>query len=138
MDDLCSALSELERLCFSEGWTEEMLAETLGNPLTVLAVERRGETVAGYAMGRVAADEGELFRIAVRPEFRRMHIAEKLLGELHGQMRSRGAVKCFLEVRSRNAPAIALYEKQGYRKIALRKNYYIDDDAVIYETDIRG
>ncbi|MDE7194899.1 MAG: ribosomal protein S18-alanine N-acetyltransferase [Oscillospiraceae bacterium] len=136
MDDLCSALSELEQICFTEGWTEEMLAETLGNPLTVLAVERRGDTVAGYAVGRVAADEGELFRIAVLPDFRRMRIAESLLGELHGKMRSRGAAKCFLEVRSRNDPAIALYEKQGYRKIALRKNYYGDDDAVIYEVGL--
>lgn len=37
-----------------------------------------------------------------------------------------------LEVRSRNAGAIALYEKSGYEKIALRRNYYPDDDAVIY------
>lgn len=136
MEKFCGQIYELERLCFEESWTEQMLTETLNNPLTVLAAERRGEIIAGYAVGRVAADEGELFRIAVRPDFRRLHIAEKLLCELHEKMRQRGAAKCFLEVRSRNAPAIALYEKQGYRKIALRKNYYSDDDAAIYELDL--
>lgn len=137
MENLCEQLSELERICFSECWTAEMLSETLHNPLTVLAAEHRGERLVGYAAGRVAADEGELFRIAVHPDFRRMHIAERLLEDIHGQMQERGAVKCFLEVKSRNAPAIALYEKQGYQKIALRKNYYNNDDAIIYELNIK-
>ena len=74
----------------------------------------------------------ELFQIATLPEFRRQGIAERLLTELHSKMQERGAVCCFLEVRSRNAGAIALYEKSGYEKIALRRNYYPDDDAVIY------
>lgn len=136
MKDFCKKLCELERLCFEDGWTAEMLAEQLENPLTAVAAEYCGETLAGYAIGRVAADEGELFRIAVRPEYRRRHIAEKLLTELHEKMRLRGAAKCFLEVRSRNAPAIALYEKRGYKRIALRKSYYNDDDAVICELDL--
>lgn len=138
MEDFCEKLCELEQLCFEDGWTAEMLAEQLKNPLTAVAAQYVGEELTGYAVGRVAADEGELFRIAVRPEFRRRHIAEKLLTELHEKMRLRGAAKCFLEVRSRNAPAIALYEKQGYKKIALRKNYYSDDDAVIYQLDMEN
>ena len=137
MTNICNELHELESLCFEEPWSVPMLAETLSNPLTVIAAERSGEILAGYAVGRVAADEGEVFRIAVHPDFRRRHIAEKLLTELHEKMRARGAAKSFLEVKSRNAPAIALYEKQGYQKIALRKNYYNDDDAIIYELNIK-
>lgn len=136
MENFCGELYELERLCFGDCWTEEMLAEQLKSPLTELAFERVGAELAGYAVGRVAADEGELFRIAVRPEFRRRHIAERLLNALHVQMRRRGAAKCFLEVRSRNAPAAALYEKLGYKKIAVRKGYYNDDDAIIYQLEI--
>ena len=71
-------------------------------------------------------------QMATLPEFRRQGIAERLLSELHTKAQERGAVCCFLEVRSRNAGAIALYEKSGYEKIALRRNYYPDDDAVIY------
>ena len=46
-------------------------------------------------------------------------------------MREKGAAVCFLEVRSRNVSAIALYEKCGYERISVRKKYYPDDDAVI-------
>ena len=58
--------------------------------------------------------------------------AQRLLERLHGEMKSRGAACCFLEVRSRNSAAIALYEKAGYEYISTRRNYYPDDDAAIY------
>ncbi len=138
MEDFCKKLCELERVCFEDCWTMQMLEEQLKNPLTEVAVKYSGEALAGYAIGRVAADEGEIFKIAVHPEYRRRHIAETLLTELHEKMRLRGAAKCFLEVRSRNTSAIALYEKQGYKRIALRKNYYNDDDAVIYELNMEN
>ena len=41
----------------------------------------------------------------------------------------------FLEVRQSNSPAIALYEKCGFKQIAKRKNYYQHpvEDAWIYQ-----
>lgn len=122
--------------CISHPWTREMLREELESPLSLCVTERR-EKIAGFALGRVVADEGELFRIAVLPEYRRRGIAEKLLLELHKAMAERGAAVCFLEVRSKNAPAISLYEKVGYERISLRKGYYGDDDAVIMRIDLK-
>lgn len=45
----------------------------------------------------------------------------------------KGAQRIFLEVRSRNDPAIGLYQKQGFRTIGTRKNYYQypQDDALV-------
>ena len=123
-DERFVQINAIEQECFHGSWT----ADTLN----ILVTEERGGAVAGFALGRVAADEAELFQIATLPEFRRQGIAERLLSELHTKAQERGAVCCFLEVRSRNAGAIALYEKSGYEKIALRRNYYPDDDAVIY------
>lgn len=116
--------------CIAHPWTREMLREELGNPLSVLVTEKR-EKIAGFALGRVVADEGELFRIAVLPEYRRQGIAENLLKKLHGKMQEKGGAMCFLEVRSRNIPAISLYEKCGYERISIRRGYYGDDDAII-------
>ncbi len=116
--------------CIAHSWTREMLREELESPLSVMVTEKR-EKIAGFALGRVVADEGEIFRIAVLPEYRRQGIARKLLEELHCKMREKGASVCFLEVRSKNIPAISLYEKYGYERISLRRSYYGDDDAVI-------
>ena len=126
-------LYEIEQTCFGDSWTRQMLLEELLSPLSVLCTEQRGGTVIGFALGRVAADEGELFQIGVLPEFRRQGAALSLLERFHEELRSRGASCCFLEVRSRNAPAIALYERSGYERISLRRGYYGDDDALIYK-----
>lgn len=124
-------LFAVEQACFDSGWTREMLFEEADNPLCVPVTENRGKIV-GFALGRVVADEGELYQIGVLPEFRKQGIAQKLLTQLLDKMKQRGAEKCFLEVRSRNAPAISLYEKSGFEKISVRRGYYNDDDALIY------
>ena len=125
-------LCVVEQVCFHGSWTEDTLLSELNNPLNVLAAVERNGIIAGFALGRVVVDEGELYQIGVLPEFRRQGIAQRLLAELHEKMRQRGAVCCFLEVRSRNSGAISLYEKSGYSRISVRKGYYDDDDAVIY------
>ncbi len=135
-DEQFAQINAIEQECFHGSWTAETLLSELNSPLNYLVTEERGGAIAGFALGRVAADEAELFRIATLPEFRRQGIAGRLLDRLHAGMRERGAACCFLEVRSRNAGAIALYEKSGYERIALRKNYYPDDDAVIYRRSL--
>ena len=126
------AFFAVEQACFRNDWTREMLFEEIENPLSVLVTEQREGAIAGFALGRVVADEGELFQIGVLPEFRKRGIAEGLLSSLLAKMAQRGAAKCFLEVRSRNAPAIALYEKCDFERISVRRGYYSDDDALIY------
>ncbi len=108
-----------------------MLKAELENPLSVTVTHIENDRLAAFALGRVVADEGELYQIGTLTEFRGRGIAEKLLGELLDKMREKGAAVCYLEVRSRNAAAIALYEKIGFERVSVRKNYYPDDDAVI-------
>ena len=129
-------LNEIEQLCFHGSWTKEMLLEEINNPLSEFAMAERSGRVVGFVLGRIVADEGELYQIGVHPDFRRGHIAAGLLDYFHLTLRDKGAVCCFLEVRSKNAPAIALYERFGYEQISVRKGYYGDDDAVIYRVEL--
>lgn len=131
-DELFQQLERVERECFGDSWSQSTFLAELNNPLNILCTADHDGYIAGFALGRVAADEGELFQIAVLPEFRRQGAASVLLKQLHREMKSRGAATCFLEVRSRNSGAIALYEGAGYEYAGTRKNYYPDDDARIY------
>ncbi len=126
----------VEKNCFSDPWTREMLESEILNKLSVLETETKNGILCGFALGRVVADESELFKIAVLPDFRRLGIAQKLLSKIHGQMRQKGARVCFLEVRSRNFPAVSLYEKAGYQRVRVIPRYYGDDDAVVLKREL--
>ena len=113
-----------------------MLESEIENPLSVIETARRDEKTVGYALGRVVADEAELLKICVLCDYRRQGIAAKMLLELLAKMREKGAVACYLEVRSRNLPAISLYKRLGFAEVGLRKNYYHDDDAVLMKKEL--
>ena len=125
-----------EQACFGDSWTREMLRAELENPLTVPVYDRVDGKIVAFAFGRVVVDEAELFQIGTLPEYRGRGIAKSLLERLHGKMRERGAAVCFLEVRSRNAAAISLYEKSGYERISVRHGYYPDDDAIVMRKEL--
>ena len=78
--ELIPQIAELERLCFSKPWNEQMLAEELDNPTAsfIVAVGDNGQ-VLGYAGISVIAGEGYIDNVAVREEYRRQGIAQALL-----------------------------------------------------------
>ena len=77
--------------------------------------------------------------IAVSPEYRRCGIGGQLLKAVEGEARARGAIRAFLEVRVSNLPAMALYEKCGYKAIRRRVKYYPDgEDAFVMTKRLNG
>ena len=117
-------VAELERLCFSQPWSERSVAEELDNPLSFWLVCVEEERVLGYVGSQTVLGETDMMNIAVRPECRRRGIAAALIGELVNQLREHGSHVLRLEVRESNVPAIALYESMGFTQLGLRKNYY--------------
>lgn len=134
--DIITEILEIETACFDRPWTFETLSFEIHSPLCVLAYEQHEGHIISYALGRVIADEGELLRIGTPPELRRQGLADKTLAAFLEKMREAGAARCFLEVRSRNAAAIPLYEKHGFKPVGLRKKYYGDDDAVLMAIEL--
>ena len=117
-------VAALERTCFSHPWSVEMLAEELYNETaSFLVAEGEDGSVLDYAGLHVVLDEGYIDNVAVDPACRRQGIADALIDTF---VRFGAARLAFLtlEVRAGNAPAIALYEKLGFREVGRRKNYY--------------
>lgn len=123
-DQHVSQIAELEKLCFSDPWSEKSVASELDNKLSCWLVALEGDTVAGYVGSQTVLDWTDMMNIAVHPDFRRQGIAEALVNELETALKNRGSRCLTLEVRASNAPAIALYEKLGFSQVGLRKNYY--------------
>jgi ribosomal-protein-alanine N-acetyltransferase len=89
--------------------------------------------IAGYIVARETAGELHINNVAVRSAYRRRGIGAALLNRVIAEARRRKANAAFLEVRSANQPALALYEKSGFKAIARRANYYSEpqEDAVV-------
>ena len=117
-------LLELERECFSIPWTERSMRLQLREK-NIFPVAEEDGAVVGYAGAMTVLDEGYITNVAVAPEHRRRGIADALLDAMEAEARGGKALSFLtLEVRESNAPAIALYEKHGYRTVGRRKNYY--------------
>ena len=126
-------VAALEKLCFSEPWSENSVAGELKNPLSLWLVAMDGDCVAGYVGSQSVMGESDMMNIAVAPNYRRQGVAAALVEELVRQLKANGNHCLTLEVRASNAPAIALYEKLGFAQIGRRPNYYRNpkEDALI-------
>jgi ribosomal-protein-alanine acetyltransferase len=114
-------LAEIERECFPHpNWTAE---DILRHRCTVADMDGQ---IAGFLSSRqllpgTAAQpaEREILNLAVRPQYRGLGIATKLL-----QNELQQKATHFLEVRESNAAARQLYRKLGFIEIGRRPNYY--------------
>lgn len=126
-------IAELEKICFSDPWSEKSVASELDNKLSCWLVAVEADAVAGYIGSQTVCGETDMMNVAVHPDHRRKGIAEALILALIGELKSMDSHCLTLEVRASNAPAIALYEKLGFSEIGRRKNYYRNprEDALI-------
>ncbi|MBO5183817.1 MAG: GNAT family N-acetyltransferase [Bacilli bacterium] len=95
------------------------------------AVENK---IVGFLVFDIMYEKCEIIDIYVSENYRRKGIARLLLLEIE---KDYSLENITLEVSSNNKSAIGLYEKLSYRKVAIRKNYYKDSDAILMLKEIR-
>ena len=126
-------IARAEAEIFSDPWSESSIYGLICHEGAMCYSAVGDGVLVAYILGRLIAPEGEIYRIAVMPEHRRRGIGYRLLDYATKTERGRGLESLFLEVRSKNAAAIALYRAHGFLSVGMRKGYYKDpdDDAII-------
>lgn len=129
----------IEKLCFSEPWSEDALSYMCTSPNTyaVAVTENATGRLAAYGGCEYVLDEASIANIATHPDFRRRGCASAVLDSMEGFLRRKGVKDVYLEVRLSNAAAQALYEGRGFRAVGLRRNYYrkpLEDAIVMTKT----
>lgn len=126
-------VAELEKACFSESWSYALLEAGIHSPFDVYYVFEQEGRILGYCDLRLLAGEGEVQRIAVWPDRRRLGVGRKMMEAMVAFARENQASAMSLEVRESNQAARNLYESFGFAAEARRKGYYHDppEDAVI-------
>ena len=84
-------VAELEKICFSDPWSENSVASELNNPLSVWLVAEENGIVCGYVGSQTVLDETDMMNIAVHPDFRRKGIAAALIAERVRLLKERGS-----------------------------------------------
>ncbi len=130
-------ITQMEAEYFADNWSENSVLMHIKNQ-KVIAL-KFAETLLGYCIFMIAADEGEILRIAVDKKLRGAGLGKKLLSAVLCEMKEDGIGEVFLEVRSGNESAIALYKSTGFEEIGIRKGYYRDngEDAKLFKLEIK-
>lgn len=129
---------EIENASFKSPWTRGMFEREVCLSISKFFVAKMGGRLAGYGGYWWVADEAHIVNLAVHPDFRRRGIAERILGHMTNLMRGQGINRILLEVRRSNEQAKRLYEKQGFAVTGARKNYYVDEDAILMEKTLES
>ena len=116
-------IASLERLCFSEPWSEEALALLLGENAFGVVALLDGQVVAYGGMTYVL-DEGSVTNIAVHPDHRRRGYGSAVVDHMLWAAVKRSVFTVFLEVRESNLAARTLYKKLDFRECGIRKGFY--------------
>jgi ribosomal-protein-alanine N-acetyltransferase len=108
---------------FGEAWSSAQCLGMLALPGVWLTLAVDDDMLAGFAMARVVAGDGELLLLAVQPASRRTGIGAALLRAVIADARERAAERLHLEVRAGNS-AVALYRAHGFAEVGRRRDYY--------------
>ena len=112
--------------------------KNLYNPIisdfTKIYVYTLSNKVTGFVVFDVIYDRCDIVDIFVIEKYRRKHIAQNLLNEIIKDYKINNMT---LEVSKNNISAIKFYETMGFKKVAIRKNYYKDSDGLLMLKEIR-
>jgi [ribosomal protein S18]-alanine N-acetyltransferase len=117
------AVVALEQSAYAHAWAQNHFADALvaGYQAQVLMAH---DEVLGYFIAMQGVDEVHLLNITVAPKHQGNGLATIMLEALAVWTRGLGLQWVWLEVRVGNVRAISLYERQGFVRVGMRKNYY--------------
>lgn len=136
------AIVALEAESFTNPWSRDTLVWELRNSdvTRVHLLRDDAGAVVAFSVCWVIFDELHINTLAVAPAARRNGVATALLRHVIAEAAGAGATKATLEVRASNQPALALYERLGFRVGGTRTRYYAkpEEDALILWCEALG
>lgn len=134
-DDI-GTVHSIEQQVHAHPWTRGNFSDALVSSYVCKVAELDGE-VLGYVVLMQGVDDAELLDIGIAAAYQRQGWGRALLAEMVSVARALGRQRLVLEVRATNGAAIALYAKQGFNEMGVRRDYYAAgqgrEDALLME-----
>lgn len=127
------ALVALEAVAFATDRLSRRSLRRFAGRSPIMLVALHEQRLLGYALVlvRAGSDLARLYSLAVDPTARRGGIGAALLAAAEQAARARCCRRMRLEAAERNAAALRLYRRRGYREIARLAAYYRDGRTAI-------
>ena len=124
--------AEIRRIastCGIDAWTTEQYREESKRGESVIFVATNGPAILGFISGRIVPStsngfDGEIYNIAVLPGARGKKLGWKLLENSIDDFVLKRCNAVWLEVRESNRQAIQFYARNGFTRVATRRNFY--------------
>lgn len=127
-DDIAAVL-RIEQAANNYPWTEAAFAGSFADSYFSYKLLDNAGNIVGFYIAQLILEQLELFNICVEPTEQGKGYGHTLMQHFLHEGRARGATEVFLEVRSSNLSAIALYQRYGFTQTGLRKGYYVSSQG---------
>lgn len=123
---------ENELAFFHTSLGREMIEKDLANEFSYYYIFTDNDIPIGYLSSWVMIPSAEILNFFVINEYQGRGIGDMMLKSIINSYKQLGVESISLEVRVTNQRAISLYEKNGFKKAYIRKQYYHDGtDAIL-------
>jgi len=122
-------IMQIEPTIYSHPWTRGNFSDSLNSGYSAWVMEEKGEMI-GYALMMMVMDEAHLLNLSIAKHRQKQGLGRYLLEYMMTIAKRHKAANMFLEVRTSNISAIALYENIGFCEMAVRRGYYPADPKV--------
>ena len=132
-DDDLDAIMQIEPTIYSHPWTRGNFSDSLNSGYSAWVLEentKNNMNLIGYALMMLVMDEVHLLNLSIAKHRQKQGLGRFLLEHMISHAKLYKAANMFLEVRSSNVSAIALYENMGFNEMALRRGYYPADPTI--------
>jgi ribosomal protein S18 acetylase RimI-like enzyme len=132
-----AALYAIEELCFQPQFrfSRKYMQQIVSHSNSVTWIAEEDGRMAGFAIAELARGAvetiGYIQTIEVAPDRRKQGIARELLRRIEDSARAAAARAMWLHVHAENAPAIHLYESNGYLREGREEDYYAPGHAAL-------
>jgi ribosomal-protein-alanine N-acetyltransferase len=131
------SVTTIEAEVYSHPWSPKVFFDELAMANRTYLVAETRSGIIGYGGLLIVEQDAHITTLAVVTEARGKKLGVRLMLALVDAALAHSARHLTLEVRLSNTPARGLYERFGFEPVGRRKNYYVDEDAlVMWATDV--
>ena len=130
------SISNILETDFDDFWNYNIFKNELENKNSKYLIAKIDNEIVGFVGITIILDTADITNIVVKKNYRSKGISKILLENIITLAKSNNCSKINLEVNETNIIAINLYKKYDFKQVGMRKNYYKNQNGLLFTKNI--